>query len=142
VKNFLITLGVVVAACAAAFGGFYALGDDRAMHAAAREGDAMAWLRVEFRLDERQFGAIKQLHDDYSIACGKHCADIMAARARKAPAAEVAALEKICVDSMTGHFRRVAALMPPAQGERYLAMVLPRIAGYAHHGAPNVRVTP
>ena len=66
----------------------------------------------------------------------------MAARERQAPAAEVAALEKVCVDAMTAHFRRVAVLMPPGQGDRYLGFVLPRIAGYSHQGAPNVRVTP
>ncbi len=141
-KNFWITVGVLVAAAAVAFGVVYALNTDRALQAAAREGDAMAWLRTEFRLEGAQFTAIKQLHDDYSIACGEHCAAILAARERKAPAAEIAALEKVCVDAMTGHFRRVAALMPPGQGERYLATVLPRVAGYAHHGAPDVRAKP
>jgi hypothetical protein len=141
-KNFLITLAVAVAASLGAFGVAYLTSDAPALSAAAREGDAMTWLRVEFRLSETQFAAIKGLHEDYSIACGKHCADIIDARERKAPAAEVAALEKICVDSMTGHFRRVAALMPAGQGDRYLAMVLPRIAGYSHQGAPNVRVKP
>jgi hypothetical protein len=66
----------------------------------------------------------------------------MDARERKAPAAEVAALERSCVDSMAAHFRRVAALMPPSQGERYLELVLPRIAGYTHLGAPSVQVVP
>jgi len=36
----------------------------------------------------------------------------------------------------------VATLLPPDQGERYLAMVLPRIGAYAHQGAPNMRVSP
>lgn len=58
------------------------------------------------------------------------------------PAAEIAALEDFCVGEMTKHFRKVAAQMAPAQGERYLAVVLPRIAGHSHQGAPNVRVTP
>jgi hypothetical protein len=141
-KNRLITLGLALVACAAAFGVFYALNADPAMQAAARQGDAMAWLRVEFRLDDTQFSAIKRLHDDYSIACGEHCAAIMAARERKAPAAEIARLEKVCVDAMTAHFRRVAVLMPPGQSERYLATVLPRVAGYEHHGAPDVRAKP
>jgi hypothetical protein len=142
VRNLFITIGVALAACAVACGVFYAVSDDRALRAAAREGDAMVWLRVEFHLDDVQFAAIKRLHEDYSVECGGHCAAIMAARERKAPAAEVAALEKFCVDSMGGHFRKVAALMPPGQGERYLALVLPRIADYSHHGAPNVRVSP
>lgn len=141
-KNFLITLAVALAVCLAAFGVTYLTGGDPAMRTAAREGDAMAWLRVEFRLDDAQFAAIKRLHEDYSVECGRHCAAIMEARERKAPAPEIAALEKVCVDAMTGHFRQVAARMPPAQGERYLAVVLPRIAGYSHQGAPNLQVTP
>lgn len=142
VKNILISIGVAVAACLVAFGVAYVASDNPTMRAAARDEDSMAWLRAEFRLDDAQFAVIKQRHDDYNIACGRHCAAIMEARERKAPAAEVAALEKICVDSMTVHFREVAALMPEGQGERYLAIVLPRIAGYSHRGAPDLRVTP
>lgn len=142
VRNLLITLAIALVVSVAAYGVVYALSDNRAMHAAARQGDAMAWLRVEFRLTDPQYEAVRKLHQDYSITCGEHCAAIMEARERKAPAAEVTALEKFCVDAMTGHFRRVAALMSPVEGERYLAMVLPRIAGYTHQGAPNVRVAP
>lgn len=43
---------------------------------------------------------------------------------------------------MTVHFDRVAALLPPGEGARYLAMVLPRIADYDHNGAPTVQVRP
>jgi hypothetical protein len=141
-KNLLITLGIVLAACAAAFGVFYVISDEPAIRRAAREGDAMAWLRAEFKLDDTHFSAIKKLHDDYSVACGQHCAAIMAARERKAPDVEIAALEKTCVDAMTTHFRQVAAVMPPAEGQRYLATVLPRISGYSHESAPNLRGTP
>jgi hypothetical protein len=141
-KNFWITGGVVVAACALAFGVFFAWNDDPAMRAAARDNDGMAWLRAEFRLTEAQLAAIKTLHDDYCAVCGAHCAAIMDARERKAPGAEVARLEKICVDGMTGHFKRVAALMPAEQGERYLATVLPRVSGYSHTGAPTVGAKP
>jgi hypothetical protein len=142
VKNFLITLTVILAACASAFGLLYALSGNPALHAAARDGDALAWLRMEFHLDDAQFAAIKQLHEEYSVACAGHCAAIMDARKRNAPPAEQAALEKTCVDAMTAHFQRVAALMSRAEGERYLATVLPRIAGYSHAGAPNLRAKP
>jgi hypothetical protein len=141
-KNFLLTLGVALATCALAFGVFYAMNDSPELRRAARENDAMAWLRMEFHLSDAQFAAIKKLHDDYGAVCGEHCAAIMAARERQAPVAEVGALEKICVDAMTGHFRRVAAEMPPAEGARYLATVLPRVSGYAHTGAPNVQLKP
>lgn len=141
-KNILLTLSLVAAACGLAYGIFYAVGDDPAMRAAARQGDALAWLRAEFRLDDAQFAEIRTLHQEYSVECGRHCAAIMEARERRAPMAEVAALERVCVEAMTGHFRRVAALMPREQGERYLALVLPRVAGYAHGGAPSLRVNP
>ena len=142
-KNFLFTLGVVLAACALSFGVFSALNREPPdMAQALRDGDAMRWLRAEFRLDDTQFTAIKQLHDDYRGVCADHCAAIMAAEKRAAPRTEVAVLEKTCVDAMTAHFRRVAALMPAGQGERYLAIVLPRIADYDHRAAPNVQVRP
>jgi hypothetical protein len=141
-KNFLITFGLALVACSLAFGAFYALNDEPALRRAAQEGDAMLWLRTEFRLDDTQFAAIKKMHDDYGVVCGEHCAAIISARRRNASAAEVAALEKICVEAMTKHFKAVAALMPAGQGERYLATVLPRVAGYDHATAPNVRVSP
>ena len=141
-KNWLLTFGIAATACVLTFGVFFAMNDEPALRRAARENDAMAWLRAEFRLNETQFAAIKKLHDDYGAVCGEHCAAIMGARERKAPAADVERLEKVCVDAMTGHFRRVAAEMPKAEGERYLATVLPRVSGYAHTGAPNVRAKP
>jgi hypothetical protein len=141
-KNLLISVGVALAACAAAFGVFFAINDDEAMHRAAREGDAMAWLKMEFHLDDAQFAAIKKLHDDYGVVCAQHCTLITNARQRSAPDAELARLEKLCIDSMTDHFRRVANLMPAVQGERYLGTVLPRIPGYQHVGPPSMQGTP
>lgn len=141
-KNFWLTLLVVLAAGAASFGAFYLMNDDPAVRRAAREHDAMAWLRAEFHLDDAQFAAIQALHDSYGRECAQHCAAIVEARQRHAPAQERAALEQVCVDSMTAHFRKVAALMPSGEGERYLAIVLPRVSGYAHEGAPTLKVQP
>lgn len=141
-KNFWITLLAVVAAAGVSFGTFYAMNDQPAVRRAARDGDAMAWLRAEFHLSEAQFAAIKKLHDDYGAVCGRHCMAIMAAKRRGAPASEVAALENVCTASMTAHFQQVAALMPAGEGERYLAIVLPCVAGYEHEGAPSVRAKP
>ena len=138
-KNFLITLAVALAASAAAFAGIYAMNDRPALRQAVHEGDAMAWLREEFHLNEAQFAAVKKLHADYNAVCADHCMAIMAAKQRGAPAAELAALEKTCVDAMAAHFRKVAALLPPGEGERYLALVLPHVQDYDHHGAPNLQ---
>lgn len=140
-KNILITLGVALAVCGAAFGIFYAMHCEPAVHRAAQEGDAMRWLREEFRLSDAQFNEVKKIHEAYGEACAGHCAAIMEGRKRAAPPAEMAALEAVCVNAMMAHFRRVAALMPPEQGERYLSIVLPRVAGYDHAGAPTVQVS-
>ena len=140
-KNFLLTLGIVAAACGLSFGVFYAVNREPApMRQALRDGDAMAWLRAEFRLNDAQFAAIRQLHEEYREKCAEHCSAIMAAEKRSASKAEIAGLEQTCVAAMTAHFQRVAALMPAGQSERYLAVVLPRIADFDHRGAPNVQV--
>ncbi len=141
-KNFWLTLLLVLAAGVVSFGAFYALNDHPAIRRAAHEHDAMAWLRAEFHLNDTQFAQIKQLHDGYGDVCARHCAMIADAKKRHAPAPDIAALEQVCVDSMTEHFHRVAGLMPAGEGDRYLAIVLPRVSGYAHEGAPNLRVQP
>lgn len=142
VRNLLITGALALAVCAFAFGTGFVLGGDRALREAEREGDALAWLRAEFRLSGPEFAAIRRLHEDFSVECGRHCAAIISARERRAPAGEIAALERTCVDAMKSHFRQVAALMPPAQGGRYLEFVLPRLEAHPHDGAPNLRVGP
>lgn len=142
-RNFLLTLGVALAACAVSFVVFYAVSRPSAeVRAAVQERDAMQWLRAEFHLTDAQFAEIQRLHDGYNAQCAEHCAAIMAARRSGAPAAEVARLESVCERSMAEHFHRVAAVMDPAQGRRYLEIVLPRVAGYDHHGAPSLRVDP
>jgi hypothetical protein len=137
-----LAIGLLVAAAGAAGFGFYLLSRNSELAAEARRGDTMAWLQTEFRLDGAQFAAIDRLHRAYNQTCARHCMAIMDARRRNAPAPEIKALEDTCVQSMTDHFRRVAAIMPPGQGERYLALVLPRISGYNHQGAPTLRGTP
>ena len=138
-KNILITLGVALVVAAAAGGICYRMNCDAGLHRAANEGDAMGWLRAEFKLDDAQFAAVKKLHDDYGVVCGEHCAAIMAAKRRAAPASEIAGLEATCAEAMTAHFRKVATLMARKQGERYLSLVLPRVESYGHEGAPTVR---
>ena len=104
-RNFLMTLGVAAVAGALAFGVFFALNDDAALRRAARDNDAMAWLRAEFRLDDAQLAAIKKLHDDYGAVCGEHCAAIMDARERKAPAAEVARSKSACLSTSRRNYK-------------------------------------
>ncbi|MFI5358271.1 MAG: hypothetical protein ACHQ4G_13140 [Opitutales bacterium] len=142
-KNLLLTLAVVLVACGISYGVFYAMSrDPAAVRQALQERDAMAWLRSDFNLTDTQFAGIKRLHDDYNAECARHCAAIMAARQRQASPAEIGRLEATCERSMTAHFRQVAALMSPEEGRRYLALILPRVAAYDHHGAPSVQVSP
>lgn len=151
-KNFLLTTILVLGMCAAAFGAFYATSSDRAARRALNNGDTLAWLRTEFHLNAAQFAEINRLHATFQDRCAEHCMAIIKARRALREAATPAAiaaceanlqrLEASCVDEMLAHFRRVAALMPPGQGERYLAMILPRVGAYDHAGAPDLQAQP
>ena len=154
-KYLLGTLAVLVFAGAALGWVCYRLGADPAMHAAAEKGDAMLWLRHDFHLDDRQFAAISALHAAYAGTCAEHCRLIQEATvARQAleaarasdPAALAAAtrriteLRTICESAIAAHVRKVAAVMSPADGQRYLALVLPKIADFDHTAAPDLRL--
>ena len=142
-KNWLLTLVIALVACAVSFGAFYVINrEPAALRDAARAGDALQWLRVEFKLTDAQYATIKHLHEQYSAVCTDHCNEIMAAEKRGASPAEVRALENACVESMTDHFKRVAAVMSPNEGRRYLAIVMPRIHDYDHRGAPTLQGRP
>lgn len=119
----------------------------------AREGDALQWMKVEFQLTEAQYAAIAQAHEEQSSACAQHCEAVSTARERveklrghadaaalARAEAEAEKLEEVCERSVEAHVRRVAALMPAAQGERYLAMVLPRLQSLTHTGPPDLRL--
>ena len=153
-KNFLLTLLAVLAAGALVGGALYRWHCDDALHAAAQQRDAMKWLRTEFRLSDAQFAAIARLQEDYSVECAGHCAAIGAARAALGaaeksgqPATTLAALQRTvaereltCRTAIDVHLGKVAALMPPGQGARYLQMLLPRVDHYRHQGPPTVRL--
>jgi hypothetical protein len=143
---------LVLAAAVAGYIGYWTSGAP-ALHAAMKSGDAMAWLRTDFQLDDQQYAEIKRLHEAYAPSCEEHCRLIReAARARDAVAAKrgsdpaaVAAAERTlqelrstCETAIAAHVRKVAAVMTPEQGARYLALVLPKIADFDHQMAPNV----
>ncbi len=146
---------LVVLALAALAAGFlcYHLNSAPALHAAVEKGDAMAWLRVDFHLTDGQFAEIKKLHEAYAPSCEEHCRLIQeATRARDAinaargsdPAAAAAAertlqeLRTTCETAIAAHVRKVATLMSPDDGQRYLALVLPKIADFDHQMAPGL----
>jgi hypothetical protein len=150
-KYLLGTLAVLVLAAAATGVVCYRLSCDPAVHNAAARGDAMAWLRADFHLDDRQFAEIKRLHDAYAPSCEEHCRLIQeATKAREAlkagdPAAAAAERKLqerrlVCENAIAAHVRQVAALMSPADGRRYLALVLPKIADFDHRVAPDLHL--
>lgn len=149
-------LVVLVAALVAGLCGFYLVQRRHTASIAAlagTSGDDLQWIRTEFRLNDEQFAAVKKLHDDYAVVCAGHCADIAGANNRlkkltathAAPAEleaarrEVAALEDVCNTATRAHIRRVAAVMPPDQGGRYVALVEPHLAHSPHDGSRGLR---
>ena len=104
--------------------------------------DQITWLTREFKLTPAQTAAIEKLHFDYIPVCSDHCAAIVDAREKLAAApndptlrAEVVRLEKICQTATLEHVRQVAAQMSPDEGERFLALVEPRILRHDHQAA-------
>lgn len=101
----------------------------------------IAWMRGEFHLSDAQVAAIEKLHDDYFPVCMEHCAAITRARKqldaaspadKPAAQAEFARLQAVCHDATLAHLQRVAAVMPPDQGARFLSLVTPKVSGQAH----------
>ncbi|MDI1319977.1 MAG: hypothetical protein PSW75_07255 [bacterium] len=133
----------------------FRLNTDSALHAAIRQRDAMEWLRTDFHLNDGQFAAIKKLHEAYAPSCAEHCRLIQEAtrmrdtlkEAGRGDASAVAAAEARvqelrihCETAIARHVRQVAAEMSPAEGARYLALVLPKIASFDHLVAPDLHL--
>ena len=155
-KHLVITLTVLsLVAAAVGFTAFHTAGDAD-VKAALEQRDAMAWLRTEFSLTDLQYQQIKTLHDSYSLECADHCRAIQEAEqtrdALKAAGADPARLaeanrtlqhlELVCETAIAAHVRRCAAEMSPAAAERYLALVLPKIADFDHRAPPDVGINP
>lgn len=151
-KNLLGTSAVIaVLAAGAAFVGYRA-NYDSALHAAVVRGDTMEWLRVDFHLKEAQVSTIRQMQASYAGTCEEHCRMIQEAThsrnalqaahgdkaAIDAANAEIQRMRTICESAIEAHIRRVAALMSPDDGKRYLALVLPKIASFDHLAAPDL----
>jgi hypothetical protein len=154
-KNLIATIGVLVAVAGAAGFVSYRMGGEPEVRDALEKRDALAWLRTDFHLNDAQFAAIRKLHDSYSVVCEEHCRAIQEAviarntlKAGSHP--EVGAVENAqrrleeltqkCETAIAAHVRLVAAEMSPAEGERYLALVLPKIADFDHLAPPDLRL--
>lgn len=154
-KHLISTLALIAAvAGTTGFVAFRASRDPQVTQALAKQ-DAMEWLRADFDLTEEQFAAIKKLHDSYSVLCEEHCREIMrATRTRnelkasgQADAAALAAADRkveelrlVCESAIATHVRECAKHMSSAAGERYLALVLPKIRDFDHAAAPDLQL--
>ena len=149
------TLAVLVLLAAATGFVCYRMSCNPSLHAAMVKGDPMEWLRVDFHLTDAQFAAIRNLHESYAGTCEEHCRMIKeATKARNALKAASGAdatalltaeknipeLRTRCETAITRHVQQVAALMSPADGQRYLDLVLPKIADFDHQAAPDLHL--
>lgn len=114
---------------------------------AVSDSTGLQWLQREYGLTDAQFQRIKQEHDTYHPRCMEMCEEIRLANARVAellvnstamtPEVEAALKEAEatyarCRATMLAHVYRVAALMPPEAGRRYIQDVAPRLLTGAH----------
>lgn len=99
------------------------------------EEDQLDWLRREFHLSAEQTAAIARLQTAYAPLCAEHCRLIREAQSRAQPTpAEIAQLEQVCHDATLRHLRDIAAVMSPAEGRRFLALVEPKVSRHGHQG--------
>lgn len=153
-KHLFRTLALIILVAGTTCFLAYQLSGDREVRQAVASGDALAWLRADFQLTDAQFARIKQLHESYSVVCEEHCRAIQeAARERQAlrergaePAVLAAAerkvqeLRAVCETAIAAHVRQCAAEMSPEAGQRYLALVLPKIADFDHRAPPDLQL--
>ena len=156
VRALLALVGLAALCAVGCFLGYH-LGCDPVLHEAAKQGDAMAWIKHEYHLTPAQAKAIEQLHSEYSGTCDEHCRKIQVAiTARdellkatpRNEAAITAANEQVkrlsshCEETIRQHLEQVAALMSPEDGARYLTTMLPLLERFNHSGAPDLRLSP
>jgi hypothetical protein len=102
----------------------------------AQTTDDLAWLRMEYRLNDAEMSRVRELHEGYRVVCSNYCMKIEAEKqdlqralasgtnAQKtveSKLAEIGQLRAQCQTAMLQHFREVSQVMPPEQGLRYLA---------------------
>jgi hypothetical protein len=108
------------------------------------EMNELSWLRRELALTDAQMEAVAKLHHEYRPKCGEMCARIHEADGRltrlaagsrtmtpelSAAVHEAARVRAECQEAMIGHLHQTAALLEPAQAEKYLAAMLPLALG-------------
>lgn len=118
----------------------------------ASECDCTSWLRETYGVDAATCRRILQSQREFARACHGHCREVVEARAAWAAEAEgtparataaqaVANAERHCLEARIEQARRIAAMLPESQRQKYLDLVLPRLHALDHEGAPGVTGT-
>jgi len=141
-------LVLIVAVAAGAYGVTWYVNSSRPPE------DQWTWLRREFDLSPAQLARIQALHEAYQPVCAGHCSRIMAAQARLAALTRAGrqdtseyratldqweTVKHECNAATLQQLQAVSAVMNPAEGRRYLAMMVPRVATRDHLGPLGVR---
>jgi hypothetical protein len=147
-SRLLVFVALVLAVAGTAYAVTYYFGASR------RPEGEWTWMRREFHLNPAQLARIQDLQAAYKPTCVAGCARIMAARKdvdrlerdglRDSPAYFAAIRQwqenrRSCNEACFRHLLAVAAVMSPAEGRRYLAMMTPRIQTPEHRGLMGVR---
>lgn len=135
-RRFLIILTAMLLVGTVVFLAGQLIADHWCVKYAAPPSDDLAWLRLEFRLNEAELARVRQLHEGYMPKCRDFCERIdvqkralqaILAAATNSPAVieqkliEVGTLRAQCQSAMLQHFHEVSQVMPMEQGRRYLA---------------------
>lgn len=108
------------------------------------EMNELSWLKEELALTDAQMAAVAKLHHEYRPKCEEMCHKIHQADGRLTTVAarsqtmtpelsqaihEAARVRAECQEAMLVHLHQTAALLEPAQAEKYLAAMLPLALG-------------
>jgi hypothetical protein len=133
---FVVGGGLLLAV--AAYASVFLAGTSAQRAVANSDKPALAWMQMEYQLDDAQFARLCEVHNAYRPKCMEMCRMIDAKNAQienllaatnvitpeiRMALAEAAQIRAECEAAMLEHFYRVAETMPPEQGKRYLAWV-------------------
>jgi hypothetical protein len=133
---FILALGLLAAA--AGYSSVYVSCTACARNLQRSQQPELAWLKIEFNLNDAEFKRVSELHSAYLPQCREMCRKIDAQDAQlqrlfanstdvtpqiERALAQGSQLRAECQIMMLRHFIRVSQTMPPGQGRRYLAWV-------------------
>ena len=147
----ILVLGLIAAAVA--YGCIYFACTVSARSLQRSDKPELAWLKVEFDLNDAEFKRVSDLHEAYLPQCREMCIQIDAQNTKlqkllagatdvspeiERELVESSRLRTECQTMMLRHFFQVSQTMPPEQGRRYLSWVEAK-AFLPDYGMPNVK---